>query len=130
MSQLKNEINDTIASAIDQNLDLSSSSTDIDQLKSATEGTLNSLTELITSCHTTLDQMSSGAGFFAQAAQSLSSLSETFKKLCGAHFQLYLPAVYSSLRDLPLSNRESVNCLKAAQRSLKELLNWAQPGKN
>ena len=50
MSQLKNEINDTIASAIDQNLDLSSSSTDIDQLKSATEGTLNSLTELIASC--------------------------------------------------------------------------------
>ena len=81
MSQLKNEINDTIASAIDQNLDLSSSSTDIDQLKSATEGTLNSLTELITSCHTTLDQMSSGAGFFAQAAQSLSSLSETLETL-------------------------------------------------
>ena len=65
MSQLKNEINDTIASAIDQNLDLSSSTTDIDQLKSATEGTLNSLTELIASCHTTLDQMSSGAGSFA-----------------------------------------------------------------
>lgn len=81
MSQLKNEINDTIASAIDQNLDLSSSSTDIDQLKSATEGTLNSLTELIASCHTTLDQMSSGAGSFAQAAQSLSSLSETLKTL-------------------------------------------------
>ena len=80
MSQLKNEINDTIASAIDQNLDLSSS-TDIDQLKSATEGTLNSLTELIASCHTTLDQMSSGAGSFAQAAQSLSSLSETLKTL-------------------------------------------------
>ena len=81
MSQLKNEINDTIASAIDQNLDLSSSTTDIDQLKSATEGTLNSLTELIASCHTTLDQMSSGAGSFAQAAQSLSSLSETLKTL-------------------------------------------------
>lgn len=81
MSQLKNEINDTIASAIDQNFDLSSSSTDIDQLKSATEGTLNSLTELIASCHTTLDQMSSGAGSFAQAAQSLSSLSETLKTL-------------------------------------------------
>lgn len=79
MSQLKNEINDTIASAIDQNLDLPSSSTDIDQLKSATEGTLNSLTELIASCHTTLDQMSSGAGSFAQATQSLSSLSETLK---------------------------------------------------
>lgn len=81
MSQLKNEINDTIASAIDQNLDLPSSSTDIDQLKSATEGTLNSLTELIASCHTTLDQMSSGTGSFAQAAQSLSSLSETLKTL-------------------------------------------------
>ena len=81
MSQLKNEINDTIASAIDQNLDLPSSSTDIDLLKSATEGTLNSLTELIASCHTTLDQMSSGAGSFAQAAQSLSSLSETLKTL-------------------------------------------------
>ena len=81
MSQLKNEINDTIASAIDQNLDFPSSSTDIDQLKSATEGTLNSLTELIASCHTTLDQMSSGAGSFAQAAQSLSSLSETLKTL-------------------------------------------------
>lgn len=81
MSQLKNEINDTIASAIDQNLDLSSSTTDIDQLKSATEGTLNSLTELIASCHTTLDQMSSGAGSFAEAMQSLSSLSETLKTL-------------------------------------------------
>ena len=81
MSQLKNEINDTIASAIDQNLDFSSSSTDIDLLKSATEGTLNSLTELIASCHTTLDQMPSGAGSFAQAAQSLSSLSETLKTL-------------------------------------------------
>lgn len=81
MSQLKNEINDTIASAIDQNFDLSSSSTDIDQLKSATEGTLNSLTELIASCHTTLDQMSSGAGSFAEAMQSLSSLSETLKTL-------------------------------------------------
>ena len=81
MSQLKNEINDTIASAIDQNLDLSSSSTDIDQLKSATEGTLNSLTELIASCHTTLDQMSSGAGSFTEAMQSLSSLSETLKTL-------------------------------------------------
>lgn len=81
MSQLKNEINDTIASAIDQNLDLSSSSTDINQLKSATEGTLNSLTELIASCHTTLDQMSSGVGSFAQAAQSLSSLSETLKTI-------------------------------------------------
>ncbi len=81
MSQLKNEINDTIASAIDQNLDLPSSSTDIDQLKSATEGTLNSLTELITSCHTTLDQMSSGAGSFTEAMQSLSSLSETLKTL-------------------------------------------------
>ena len=70
MSQLKNEIND-----------LSSSSTDIDQLKSATEGTLNSLTELIASCHTTLDQMSSGAGSFTEAMQSLSSLSETLKTL-------------------------------------------------
>ena len=81
MSQLKNEINDTIASAIDQNLDLLSSSTEIDQLKSATEGTLNSLTELIASCHTTLDQMSSGAGSFAEATQSLSSLSETLETL-------------------------------------------------
>ncbi|VUX21852.1 chromosome segregation protein [[Ruminococcus] torques] len=81
MSQLKNEINDTIASAIDQNLDLSSSTTDIDQLKSATEGTLNSLTELIASCHTTLDQMSSGAGSFAEATQSLSSLSKTLETL-------------------------------------------------
>ena len=81
MSQLKDEMNTTIQSSIDQNLDLSHSTASLEQIQTDTEVTLNSLTELLSSCRTLLTQLNSGAKGFADASQTLSSVGDTLKTL-------------------------------------------------